>query len=79
MKCAHPACHRGIGLVSHRRGFFDTRLFCSRACRDRREPERSKPRSREPPAAGWLAWLLDQLAAKPSVPTAPAVIRIRAR
>ncbi len=33
MKCAHPMCNRGIGLVSHRRGWFDTRLYCSKACR----------------------------------------------
>jgi len=34
MKCAHPACNRGIGLVSHRRGWFNNRLYCSKACRD---------------------------------------------
>jgi hypothetical protein len=33
MKCAHPTCKRGIGLVSHRRGWFGRRLYCSRACR----------------------------------------------
>ena len=34
MKCGHPTCQRGIGLVSHRRGWFGKRLYCSRACRD---------------------------------------------
>jgi hypothetical protein len=34
MKCGHPMCQRGIGLVSHRRGWFGKRLYCSRACRD---------------------------------------------
>jgi len=34
MKCGHPACNRGIGLVSHRRGWFNHRLYCSKACRD---------------------------------------------
>jgi hypothetical protein len=27
-------CQRGIGLVSHRRGWFGKRLYCSPACRD---------------------------------------------
>jgi hypothetical protein len=34
MKCGHPACNRGIGLVSHRCGWFNNRLYCSKACRD---------------------------------------------
>ena len=34
MKCAHPMCSRAIGLVSHRRGIFKRRLYCSRACRN---------------------------------------------
>ena len=34
MKCSHPTCNRGIGLVSHRRGWFGKRLYCSRDCRD---------------------------------------------
>ena len=37
MKCGHPTCQRGIGLVSHRRGWFGKRLYCSRACRDTRD------------------------------------------
>jgi hypothetical protein len=44
MKCAHPACNRGIGLVSHRRGWFGSRLYCSRACRDRAASEPRRPR-----------------------------------
>ena len=27
MKCAHPMCNRGIGLVSHRRGWTGKRLY----------------------------------------------------
>jgi hypothetical protein len=44
-------CQRGIGLVSHRRGWFGKRLYCSRACRDdyAAEPRRPRPpRSFEP-------------------------------
>ena len=44
MKCAHPACNRGIGLVSHRRGWFGSRLYCSRACRDHAASELRRPR-----------------------------------
>jgi hypothetical protein len=47
MKCAHPACHRGIGLVSHRRGWFGNRLYCSPACRDNYVAEPRPPRSSE--------------------------------
>ena len=54
MRCAHPTCRRGIGLVSHRRGWFGQRLYCSRACRDNyaaemRQPPLARPtRSFEP-------------------------------
>jgi hypothetical protein len=34
MKCANPDCNRGIGLVSHQRGWFDKRRYCSRQCRN---------------------------------------------
>jgi hypothetical protein len=44
MRCAHPTCHRGIGLVSHRRGWFGTRLYCSRVCRDNYAAEVRQPR-----------------------------------
>ena len=46
MKCAHPTCQRGIGLVSHRRGWFGKRLYCSRACRDNYVAEQRQPRPR---------------------------------
>jgi len=39
MKCGHPACNRGIGLVSHRRGWFNNRLYCSKVCRDNYAPQ----------------------------------------
>ena len=34
MKCANPTCNHSIGLVSHRRGLFGKRPYCSKACRD---------------------------------------------
>ena len=56
MKCSHPMCNRGIGLVSHRRG-FSKRLYCSRACRHNYAGEwtRSLPqRSADPNLFAWL-------------------------
>ena len=44
MKCAHPTCQHGIGLVSHRRGWFGKRLYCSGACRDNYVAELRQPR-----------------------------------
>ena len=34
MKCANPTCNHSIGLVSHRRGLFGKRPYCSKQCRD---------------------------------------------
>jgi hypothetical protein len=34
MKCSHPSCSRGIGLVSYQRSLLDKRRFCSEKCRD---------------------------------------------
>ena len=33
MKCSHPMCNRGIGLVSYQRSFRKG-LYCSPRCRD---------------------------------------------
>ena len=34
MKCSNPDCNHGFGLVSHRRGWFSKRRYCSKHCRD---------------------------------------------
>ena len=44
MKCAHPMCNRGIGLVSHRRGWTGKRLYCSTTCRDSYAAEQRQTR-----------------------------------
>jgi len=37
MKCSNPACNRGIGLVSYRRGWlFGDGPYCSKHCRNAR-------------------------------------------
>jgi hypothetical protein len=43
MKCSNPDCRRGIGLVSHRRGWFSKPRYCSRKCRDDCVVERPTP------------------------------------
>jgi hypothetical protein len=43
MKCGHPMCERGIGLVSYRRGWFGSRRYCSKACRDNYAFQPSRP------------------------------------
>ncbi len=60
MKCAHPTCQRGIGLVSHRRSWFGKRLYCSRACRDNYLAEAYQPRPSRPSRA-FDPSLLDRL------------------
>jgi hypothetical protein len=80
MKCAHPTCQRGIGLVSHRRGWFGKRLYCSRDCRDSYVAEVRAPRvtrSFDPS----LFELLFAPADAPGglVPARSAAVRARAR
>ena len=61
MKCAHPTCHRGIGLVSHRRGWFRKQLYCSRACRDNHTAELRQPRPSRQPRSSFEPSLFEQL------------------
>ena len=42
MKCSNPHCNRGIGLVAHRRGWFDKRRYCSKECRNTFVAQRPK-------------------------------------
>jgi hypothetical protein len=74
MKCAHPMCNRGVGLVSHRR-WFAKRLYCSRACRHNYAGERHAPPARRMLDPGFLAWLL----ALPNAPQVPQAVRVKAR
>jgi hypothetical protein len=78
MRCAHPTCHRGIGLVSHRRGWFGKRLYCSQACRDDYAAE-----MRQAPRSSGLS-LVEQLLAPANapgtlVPVRSGAVRARAR
>jgi hypothetical protein len=75
MKCANPTCNHGIGLVSHRRGFFGKRPYCSKECRDHVAVE--LPPKREC-ATTYFEWLFMQpVHLQPRM--AVAAVRVRAR
>src|SRR5262249_21644742 len=70
MKCAHPTCNRGIGLVSHRRS-FSKGLYCSRRCRDNYAA--AKPRTSDD--ARLFAWLFVPMNAPAQRRLVPATVR----
>ena len=75
MKCANPACNHGIGLVSHRRGLFGKRPYCSKACRDHVAVALPPQRER---ASTYFEWLFAQPATlQPRL--AVAALRVLAR
>jgi hypothetical protein len=78
MKCSHPMCNRGIGLVSHRRS-FGKGLYCSRRCRDNYPA--AQTRSKQPLSADarLFAWLFAPLNARAHRPLAPAAVRAQRR
>jgi hypothetical protein len=79
MKCANPDCNRGIGLVSHQRGWFDKRRYCSRQCRDAFVAERPKRLQQERSATTYFEWLFLQPIENPQPKLAPRVMRVKAR
>jgi hypothetical protein len=74
MKCSHPLCNRGIGLVSHRR-VFRNGLYCSRRCRD--DYLTVHPMSRGD--ARLFTWLFALTGADAGPRLVPARVRVRAR
>jgi hypothetical protein len=70
MKCAHPNCNRGIGLVSYRRPFGKAR-YCSKQCRDHYAAEAIKPAARQPRATTYFEWLF----LPPSMDAVPQLAR----
>jgi hypothetical protein len=76
MKCSNPLCNRGIGLISHRRGWFCKRRYCSRKCRDAFVTDLPKWSTQEHNASAYFGWLFVQLPAQKSM---QAVIRVKAR
>lgn len=78
MKCSHPLCNHGIGLVSHR-GWFGKGLYCSRRCRDNYAAAPARPQRPLSADAKLFALLFAPLDAHARRPLAPATVRIRAR
>jgi hypothetical protein len=77
MKCANPTCNHSIGLVSHRRGLFGKRRYCSKQCRDHIAVALPRP-SKSERATTYFEWLFMQPAnLQPRM--AVAAVRVRAR
>jgi hypothetical protein len=77
MKCANPTCNHSIGLVSHRRGLFGKRPYCSKECRDHVAVELPRA-SKSERATTYFEWLFMQPATlQPRM--AVAAVRVRAR
>jgi len=78
MKCSHPICDRGIGLVSHRR-WFSKGLYCSRKCRDNYATVQTRWKPPLSADARLFAWLFAPLNAHARRPLAPATVRAQRR
>ena len=76
MRCSHPMCNRGIGLVSHRRSFRKG-LYCSRRCRDNYAAALPQPKPLLSADARLFAWLFAPLNAHARQPLARATVRVR--
>jgi hypothetical protein len=78
MKCSHPQCNRGIGLVSYRRGFAKGR-YCSKKCRDSYVIERKTLVIPQQVATTYFEWLFLQPCGGTIPQMVPAVTRPRSR
>jgi len=75
MKCANPTCNHSIGLVSHRRGLFGKRPYCSKACRDHVAVALAPKRES---ATTYFEWLFAQPATlQPRLAVAAVRVRVR--
>jgi len=77
MKCSN--CNRNLGLVTHRRGWFGKRRYCSRQCRDTIVAERPNQSRQERGATAYFEWIFLQPIEKPQPKLMSAVVRVRAR
>jgi hypothetical protein len=76
MKCSHPMCDRGIGLVSHRR-WFGKGLYCSCRCRDNYATAPTRPKPPLSVDARLFAWLFASPNAHSDRRLAAATIRVQ--
>jgi hypothetical protein len=79
MKCSNPECSRGIGLVSHQRGWFGKQRYCSRECRDALKVEQPKPSPLERSPRSCFDWPFSQPTGNPQPKLMGAMARVRAR
>ncbi len=76
MKCAHPDCNRGIGLLSYWRPFGKAQ-YCSKRCRDSYASEDVKPSTDHHPAT-YFEWLfLQPSSADPLLQLAHSATRMK--
>jgi hypothetical protein len=73
MKCSHPDCNRGIGLVSYRSGWFGKGRYCSKQCRYAFLAKRPKRSRQERSATTYFEWLFSQPNLQPKL--MPAIVR----
>ena len=78
MKCSNPECNRSIGLVSHQRGWFGKRRYCSSRCRDALKLERRRPSSNERSLRTYFDWLFSPTG-NPQPRLIRAIVCVRAR
>jgi hypothetical protein len=79
MKCSNPDCNRSIGLVSHRRGWFSKRRYCSRNCLDVIPTDVPKQSQQESHAMSYVEWLFLQPIERPHLKLMPARVRTEGR
>jgi hypothetical protein len=75
MRCSHPDCNRGIGLVSYRRGWFGKGRYCSRQCRDAFVAERQTQPRPDRRVTTYFEWLFLQPMTNLQPKLMPAVVR----
>jgi hypothetical protein len=75
MKCSHPQCSRGIGLVSYHRTFGKGR-YCSKKCRDDYAMGRPEPSSSRRTTT-YFEWLFVQPGSNARPQMLPVVSRAR--
>ena len=79
MKCSNPDYNRSIALVSHRRGCFSKRRYCSRNCLDVIRTDVPKQPQQELHAMSYVEWLFLQPIEGPHLKLMPARVRTEGR
>ena len=75
MKCSHPDCKRGLGLVVYQRDWLSKQRYCSKHCRDAFVPQKLQQKQG---VSTYFEWLFLQPIKNPRLKLKPAVIRTRA-